>query len=189
MPANTEGVDDIDRESDDRMKRFRSLQSGFTLIELMIVVVIIGVLSVLAVTGYRRYTFAARNAEADSFLLAVKGAQQSYYQAFGQYCGTRSADSATWPDEIPFEMKANWEAPPAANGWSDLGIKSPGRVWFQYIILAGRGNAPVPLNAIIEGNTDWFIGRAHGNFDGEGTVSTFEITSERNDVWRNNENH
>ncbi len=171
------------------MKRFRSLQCGFTLIELMIVVVIIGVLSVLAVTGYRRYTFAARNAEAVSFLLAVKGAQQSYYQAFGQFCGTRSAEVGTWPDEVPFEMKANWDAPPAANGWSDLGVKSPGRVWFQYIILAAKGNAHVPLNAIVEGNKDWFIARAHGNFDGEGILSTFEITSERSDVWQNNVGH
>ncbi len=171
------------------MRRFRSLQAGFTLIELMIVVVIIGVLSVLAVTGYRRYTFAARNAEADGFLLAVKGAQESYYQAFGQYCGTRSADQGRWPAEVPFDMKANWDAPPDNNAWADLGIKSPGRVWFQYVVTAGKGNAPVPLNRIVEGNKDWFIARAHGNFDGEGRLSTFEISSERNDVWRDHEGH
>ena len=34
----------------------------------MIVVVIIGVLAVLAITGYRKYTYAARNAEAVQFL-------------------------------------------------------------------------------------------------------------------------
>ena len=57
---------------------------GFTLLELMIVVVIIGVLSVVAVTSYRRYSYGARNAEAQHFLQAIRLAQMSYEQ-YGQY--------------------------------------------------------------------------------------------------------
>ena len=170
------------------MRQAWKRSSGFTLIELMIVVVIVGVLSVLAVTGYRRYTFAARNAEAQSFLLAVKGAQQTYFQAFGEYCGTLQPQA--WPAEIPFEAKANWNNAPAGSAWAALGIKSPGRVWFQYVLVAGTpGDALGTCSQSLPNNTKhWFCARAHGNFDGTRGISTFEISSHRSDVWRAHEN-
>jgi prepilin-type N-terminal cleavage/methylation domain-containing protein len=68
--------------------KHRSRVRGFTLVELMVVVVILGVLAVLALFAYRKYTYAARNSEAVQFLGGVRAAQESYFQSFGQYCGT-----------------------------------------------------------------------------------------------------
>ena len=172
------------------MRRFRSLQTGFTLIELMIVVVIIGVLSVLAVSGYRRYTLAARNSEAESFLMAIRAQQESYKQAFGAYCGT--PNGVKWPTDVPQQQKAQWDGADMPAAWKDLGMKSPGLVWFQYEIFAGTlpANAPPEgLAAAFNGVTGpWFAARAHGDFDNDGSESTFEIHSRRADVWRDFDN-
>jgi len=155
----------------------------------MVVVVIIGVLTVLAVTGYRKYALSARNSEAVSFLGSVHAAQASYFQAFGQYCGTLNA--ARHPAQVPTTNKLDW-APVPAGPWRDLGIKSPGRVWFQYVLVAGTAAQPPPgdapfLNGQVN-NRAWYWVRANGDFNMNGTLSTFEISSVKPEVWINREN-
>jgi len=167
------------------------LRGGFTLVELMIVVVIIGVLSVLAITGYRKYKYAARNTEAIQFLGAVRAEQQAYYEAYGRYCGSVGPDS--WPATIPTidSGKLVWEGPenliPEDNAWHALGVKSPGRVWFQYRLAAGRPGQNGG-RAIRDNRKVWFWAQANGDFDGNGDKSTFEVTSEKPDVWIHQEN-
>lgn len=51
---------------------FRSLQKGFTLIELMIVVAIIGILAAVALPSYQDYTVRARVVEGLSLATALK---------------------------------------------------------------------------------------------------------------------
>ncbi|MCB9543568.1 MAG: prepilin-type N-terminal cleavage/methylation domain-containing protein [bacterium] len=173
------------------MTRIGNRTRGFTLVELMIVVVIIGVLAVLAITGYRKYTYAARNAEAQQFLGAVRAAQQMYFEAFGRYCGEVNPD--LWPAEMPNGEtgKINWDSPdnplPEDNAWYQLGIRSPGRVWFQYSLAAGEPGENGG-RAIRDNRKHWFWAQANGDFNADGTTSTFEVTSEKADVYIENEN-
>ena len=67
----------------------------------MIVVVILGVLSVVAITGYRKYVYSARNTAAIQFLGAVRAAQEAYFQSFGQYCGASIRPSIRTRYRIP----------------------------------------------------------------------------------------
>jgi len=64
------------------MKNKRT-QSGFTLIELMIVVAIIGVLASLALPAYSNYTKKAKFAEVVSAGSAVKSSMDLCYQTLG----------------------------------------------------------------------------------------------------------
>lgn len=66
------------------MKR-KSRQSGFTLVELMIVVAIIGILSAIAVPNFRRYQARSRRAEAQMALGSVYSAQQSWFSEFSSF--------------------------------------------------------------------------------------------------------
>ncbi len=183
-------------------RRMGQRRLGFTLVELMIVVVIIGVLSVLAVVGFRKNTFSARNSEAVQFLGAVRAAQENYFSAYGQYCGAPQPDE--WPAAMPSpdSGKLDWGSPVAGNAWRDLGVRSPGRTWFQYRLASGRaGQAVVPppggacdqvaggANPIQNGARPWFWVQARGDFDGDGKLSTFEVTSEKPEVWIACENY
>ncbi|MCO4754983.1 MAG: type II secretion system protein [Bacteriovoracaceae bacterium] len=60
-------------------------QSGFTLVELMIVVAIIGVLSAVAVPNFKKYQAKAKTSEAKVQLAAAYTAQQAFFGDFGIY--------------------------------------------------------------------------------------------------------
>ncbi len=58
-------------------------QSGFTLIELMIVVAIVGILAAIAIPGYMDYTIRAQATEAISLANGVKTTISEYYSHYG----------------------------------------------------------------------------------------------------------
>jgi len=60
-------------------------QKGFTVIELMIVIVIIGVLAAVAIPQYNKYIARTQVAEAFAMLGSVKQALTLYYQENGEF--------------------------------------------------------------------------------------------------------
>ena len=63
----------------------RVVQSGFTLIELMFVVSIIGILSAVALPAYQDYTARSKLAEALTLAEPVKKAVSDYYDRWGAF--------------------------------------------------------------------------------------------------------
>ena len=66
----------------------KQLQQGFTLIELMIVVAIIGILAALAVPAYQDYTIRSKVSEAASLASAARTAVDVYFSENGTLAGT-----------------------------------------------------------------------------------------------------
>ena len=72
---------------------------GFTLIELMIVVAVIGILTVIALPSYMRYGYRARRVDGQQLLLTIANAEERYYSVNNQYTtnGTLIGFSTTTP--------------------------------------------------------------------------------------------
>jgi len=71
----------------------KTLQKGFTLIELMIVIAIIGILAAIAIPAYQNYTIRAQVTEGLSLAAGWKTAISEYYAQQGAFptCSTTSA--------------------------------------------------------------------------------------------------
>ena len=69
----------------------KNLQKGFTLIELMIVVAIIGILAAVAIPAYQDYTARAKISEVVTVAGGMKTSLSEYYQSTGAW----PADLAT----------------------------------------------------------------------------------------------
>lgn len=63
----------------------RKRSGGFTLLELMIVVVVISVLTALAAYNYSRYGFRSRRVDGQNLLTTIAAAEERYYNSFNQY--------------------------------------------------------------------------------------------------------
>ena len=71
------------------MSRLR--QSGFTLIELMIVVVVIGILTAVAYPSYTSYIVRGNRAAAQAFMFSVSNKQQQYLLDARYFAGGATA--------------------------------------------------------------------------------------------------
>ncbi len=69
-------------------------RSGFTLIELMIVVIVVGVLAAVAIPMYQIVPERSKALEATSALGMVKGAMKAYYSEHGTYSNGSFVDGA-----------------------------------------------------------------------------------------------
>ena len=75
-------------------KRKLSMQAGFSLVELMIVVAIIGVLTAIAIPNFQAFQRRSRQSEAKSALTALYTAEQTFHSSWEVYTG--SLQPAGW---------------------------------------------------------------------------------------------
>lgn len=128
--------------------------AGFTLIELMLVVAIIGALAAIAVPSFLRYQLRARRSEAYANLSAVAKAQQSYFATNGLYANT----GAPQPGGGLGAAKRAW-TPAADTAFASVGFRPEGNVYYDYDVNSTCGC------------TACFTATAYGDVDADTNVA------------------
>lgn len=80
---------------------FQAKSAGFTLVELMITVVIIGILVVIGVPSYTRHVQKGYRTDAQGALMAFAQAMERHYTTSGSYLGADGGTSAITSDTAP----------------------------------------------------------------------------------------
>lgn len=155
----------------------KEMHKGFTLVELMIVVAIVGIMAALAVVGYRNYINAAGTGEAKSMIQGIRAGEEAYRSEMLVYLGPSANLEDYYPqiDKLPKDKKWNWVQPgdarytDANKGWQLLNVASDAPVRFGYSVVAGIGApaaAPMgftapPTLATPGDGAPWFVVQAY----------------------------
>ncbi|HEY5932560.1 MAG TPA: prepilin-type N-terminal cleavage/methylation domain-containing protein, partial [Nitrospira sp.] len=133
-------------------------QEGFTLIELMIVVAIIGILAAIAIPNFLTYQMKSRQSEAKTNLQAIKTSMVSFQGEQGCFIGI-PAEGVVMPvvnvkvTPLPWGAGVAGRVPPTTwclgggfttgLAFNDVGFRATGNVNYRYAvdatILAGAG--------------------------------------------------
>ena len=73
------------------MKKLHNRRGGFTLIELMIVVAIIGILAAIAIPNFLKFQLKAKTSEGKTNIAAIRTAEESVFAEFGTYVSANSS--------------------------------------------------------------------------------------------------
>ena len=159
------------REKTHMTKLLKKARKGFTLIELMIVVAIIGVLAAIAIPNFVRYQLRSKTSEARTNMGGIRTAQTSFQSTEDQYANVTTPS----PNVIAGTVKTAWvitACPATCNrlaaatctSFECIGYRPDGNVYYNYDsphqLAAGTAVAEFGIGAV-------------GDLDGDGMNGEF----------------
>ncbi len=128
----------------------RKAQKGFTLIELMIVVAIIGILAAIAIPNFLRFQLKSKSSEGKVNIAAIRTAEESYLAEFGSY-----VVAVAHPAAVPGATKDPFVVITPGADFDQLGWAPEGNVFFQYAVAyASATPSAYSISAIADIDAD-----------------------------------
>ena len=153
-----------------RLRRSMKGEKGFTLIELMIVVAIIGILAAIAIPNFMRYQLKAKTSEAKVNIGAIRTSQVAFRAEWDSFLvcevsgGNLSGSKQAWPEP--------------ASGFDEIGFAPSGFVYYQYEVAVGGNNAVGAVGGTgLAGDTEMCISAA-GNLDDDEANGEFGLSTD-----------
>lgn len=171
-----------------RLRGFRRAHggAGFTLVELMVVVAIVGTMAAIAVVLVSRHIKASKSLEATSIIQSIRACQESRRAETGSYLNV-SVNNAWYPKAPNGKIKTSWVVPTTVNAdatrWQQLGVARTDGTQFGFKTWAGvPGTVTAPISftagSTFPAATDmWYVIEAAGDIDKDNTYSLFVAKS------------
>ncbi|MEE9606561.1 MAG: type II secretion system protein [Myxococcota bacterium] len=134
----------------DHSKRY-----GFTLIELMIVIGIVGILATIAIPTLIKFQLRAKAAEVKGNLAAIRVSEEAYFGEFGFFVSALAVPPAVGAVKVTWPL-----APGTAHGFNTIGWNPTGNVYFQYAVATNGANSS-------------FTAAGRSDIDGDGAYNTW----------------
>lgn len=131
-------------------------RAGFTIIELLIVVAIIGILSSIAIPMLASHQLRTKSTEAKTNLGAIRVVEEANFSENGAYLAANAE-----PAVIPGRTAADFDV--AGSDYAALGWAPEGRVFFSYAVTV----AP---------DASGFTADAAADIDGDGVIQIWGYT-------------
>lgn len=96
------------------MLSLKQKQSGFTIVELLIVIVIIGILAGLVITTFVGVQAKARDSERKTDINAVQKQLEAYFATYGGYPSASDLNSSSWRSGNQFKIDTKALADPSS---------------------------------------------------------------------------
>jgi len=123
---------------------------GFTILELMIVLAIIGIIAAISLPVYSAYMLKSKTAEAKTNLGSLRVAEESYYTEHDAHHPANAE-----PPVIPGAQNAVFDF--AGSDFAELGWSPEGRVYFSYAVAVSADGSGFTADAGADMDADGFV--------------------------------
>ncbi|MDQ2645066.1 MAG: type II secretion system GspH family protein [Myxococcota bacterium] len=176
--------------------RTRRAERGFTLTELMVVVVLIGVLAMIGVAAFRKRVTASKATEVTTVIGALRAGEEAYKGENQEYLDI--SDPNAWYPSATFNSDAiSWSANFGTHvdgpGFQALNAPITQSVQYRYLVNAGSAGDTMPSPTGVTLPTwptpsdPWYVIIARANVDGDSVFSTAVATSFNHEINVTNE--
>jgi prepilin-type N-terminal cleavage/methylation domain-containing protein len=169
---------------------------GFSLVELMVVVTIVGVLAMVGISLLRKHVFASRSTEAFAMIQSIRAAEERWRSENQSYLDVSTTIASFYPMSTPGRNRYAWEQSGGSDfaRWRLLNPTVSGPVQFGYAVKAGPpGSTDLPALSIATPpvwpvpTEPWYVIQAVADTDEDGVRAVFAATSFSAEVYSENE--